>query len=47
MYNRSLATRIKTGKVRLSYCSIWEPKASLAVQGTPGKRRAHLQERIC
>ena len=28
MYNRSLATRIKTGKVRLSYCSIWEPKAS-------------------
>lgn len=28
MYNRDLATRVKTGKVRLSYCNIWEPKSS-------------------
>ena len=28
MVNRNLLTRIKTGKVRLSFCNIWEPKAS-------------------
>ena len=28
MYNRNLATRVKTGKVRLSFCNVWEPKAS-------------------
>jgi len=28
MVNSNLATKVKTGKVRLSYCSIWEPKAS-------------------
>ena len=28
MYDKNLATKVKTGKVRLSYCSIWEPKAS-------------------
>ena len=32
MYNRSLATRIKTGKVRLSYCSIWEPKTIAVIE---------------